>query len=97
LPGPARLALCGGVALYLVGTAAFSLRLLGAAPPRQLAVAGALLVLYAVGGGMPAWVVAGAVALLLVSLCAAESEAVRRVIGDRAGEASSTADERMTG
>ena len=97
LPGPARLALCGGVALYLVGTTAFSLRLLGAAPYRQLGVAGALLVLYAVGGSMPAWVVAGAVAGLLGVLCALESEALRRVIGSEAGEASSTADERMTG
>jgi hypothetical protein len=85
------------VALYLVGTSAFSLRLLGAAPYGQLAVAGALLVLYGVGGGMPAWVIAGAVAALLGALCAAESEALRRVISSRAGEASSTADERMTG
>jgi low temperature requirement protein LtrA len=97
LPGPARLALCGGVALYLVGTTAFSLRLLGAAPYRQLAAAGALLVLYAVGGGLPAWVVAGAVAGLLGVLCAAESEALRRVMPGEAREASSTADERMTG
>jgi low temperature requirement protein LtrA len=97
LPSPARLALCGGVALYLVGTSAFSLRLLGAAPLRQLAAAGALLVLYAVGGGMPAWVVAAAVAALLGALCAAESEGLRRVMSDRGREASSTADERMTG
>jgi low temperature requirement protein LtrA len=97
LPGPARLALCGGVALYLAGTAAFSLRLLGAAQYGQVAVAGALLVLYAVGGGMPAWVVAGAVAALLGVLCAAESEDVRRVISNRDGEASTTVDERMTG
>jgi hypothetical protein len=85
------------VALYLVGTAAFSLRLLGAAPYGQLAVAGALLVLYAIGGGLPAWVVAGAVAALLGGLCLAEGEAVGRVIRSRGGEASSTADERMTG
>jgi low temperature requirement protein LtrA len=97
LPGPARLALCGGVALYLAGTTAFSLRLLGAVQYGQLAVAGVLLVLYAVGGGMPAWVVAGAVAALLGVLCAAESEDLRRVITDRAGEASTTVDERMTG
>ena len=97
LPGPARLALCGGVALYLAGTAAFSLRLLGTAQYGQLAVAGALLVLYAIGGGMPAWVVAGAVAALVGVLCAAESEELRRVISDRGGEASTTTDERMTG
>jgi low temperature requirement protein LtrA len=97
LPGPARLALCGGVALYLVGTSAFSLRLLGALPQGQLVVALALLALYAISASFPAWVVAGAVAALLVALCAAESEAVRRVIGGEAGEPSSTADERMTG
>jgi low temperature requirement protein LtrA len=97
LPGPARLALCGGVALYLVGTAAFSLRLLGSLPRGQLAVAAALLALYAVGGDIPAWLVAAGVAALLGVLCAAESEALHRVIGREAGEPSSTADERMTG
>jgi low temperature requirement protein LtrA len=97
LPGPARLALCGGVALYLVGTSAFSLRLLGALPHGQLVVAVALLALYAVGGGVPAWVIASGVTALLGVLCAAESEAVRRVMSSRAGEPSSTADERMTG
>jgi hypothetical protein len=85
------------VALYLVGTSAFSLRLLGALPRRQLVVAVALLALYAVSGTFPAWVVAGAVAGLLVALCASESEALRRVISSEAGEPSSTADERMTG
>ena len=97
LPGPARLALCGGVALYLVGNAAFSLRLLGTVEYEKLAVAAALLALYAVGGGLPAWVVAGAVAALMAGLCLAESEAVRRVMSGRGREASSTADERMTG
>jgi hypothetical protein len=97
LPSPARLALCGGVALYLAGTAAFSLRLLGTMEYGQLGVGVALLMLYAVGGGLPAWVVAVGVAALLGGLCLAESEAVRRVIGSGGGEASSTADERMTG
>ncbi|MBV9801908.1 MAG: low temperature requirement protein A [Solirubrobacterales bacterium] len=96
LPGPARLALCGGVALYLTGTAAFSRRLLGTVESGQLAVAGALLVLYAVGGALAAWVVAGTVAALVGGLCVADAEAVRRVIGAHGGEASSTADERMT-
>jgi hypothetical protein len=41
--------------------------------------------------------VAAGVALLLAVLCAAESEALRRVISSQAGEASTTADERMTG
>ena len=97
LPGPARLALCGGVALYLAGTAAFSLRLLGAVEYGQLGVGAALLALYAVGGGLPAWALTAGVAALLGGLCLAQAEAVRRVIGGRGGEPSSTADERMTG
>ena len=60
-------------------------------------MAAALLVLYAVSGGLPAWVVAGAVAALTTGLCVAEAEAVRRVIGGESGETTSTADERMTG
>jgi low temperature requirement protein LtrA len=97
LSGPARLALCGGVALYLVGSASFSKRLLGEVEYEKLAVAGALLALYAVGDGLAAWVVAGAVAALLGGLCLAEAEAVRRVMSGRRRESSSTADERMTG
>ena len=85
------------MALYLVGTTAFSLRLLGVVQYRQLAVAGALLLLYAVSGGLPAWLVAGAVAALLGALCAAETEAVQRVMSSRGGKTSTTADERMTG
>jgi low temperature requirement protein LtrA len=96
LSDPARLTLCGGVALYLAGTAAFSLRLLGALEHEKLAVAGALLALGAVGGALAGWVVAGAVAALLGGLCLAEAEAVRRVISGRGRERSSTVDERMT-
>jgi low temperature requirement protein LtrA len=66
----ARLALCGGVALYLVGHAAFRWRLLGWPGPAPLAGALALLALYAVTGGQPAWFVAAAVTVLLVGLCA---------------------------
>jgi low temperature requirement protein LtrA len=97
LPDAARLTLCGGVALYLAGNVAFSLRLLGSVEHEKVAVAVALLVLYAVGGGLPAWVLAGAVAALLGGLCLAEAEAVRRVISQPGGEPSTTADERMTG
>jgi low temperature requirement protein LtrA len=91
LPDPARLALCGGVALYLVGIASFSLRMFGEIEYQKLAVAAALLVLYAVVGGLAAWVLAAAVAVLLVALCAAESEAVRRVIRHSARETSASA------
>ena len=97
LPGPARLVLCGGVALYLLGSAAFALRMIGRLEYEKLAVAAALLALYAITGAIAAWAVAAAVAALVVALCAVESDAVRRVMSGRAGEASSTASERMIG
>jgi hypothetical protein len=91
LPDPARLALCGGVALYLVGNASFAARMTGSIEHEKLAVAAGLLVLYAIGGGLAAWVLAAAVAILLGLLCAAESEAVRRVMSPEAGKTSTTA------
>jgi low temperature requirement protein LtrA len=97
LPDPARLALCGGVALYLVGNASFAARMAGSVEYEKLAVAAALLVLYAVGGGLPAWALAGAVAVILGGMCAAESETVRRVISPEAGKTSTTAGSRMGG
>ena len=65
----ARLALCGGVALYLFGHAAFRWRLLGWPGPVPLAGALALLVLYAVTGGERAWAVAVSAMLVLVAVC----------------------------
>jgi len=88
LPEPARLALCGGVAMYLVGHAAFALRMVGEVEYEKLAVAGALLVLFAVGGGIAAWLLAVAVTALVVALCVVESESVRRVLSKRDREAS---------
>jgi low temperature requirement protein LtrA len=93
----ARLTLCGGVALYLAGSAAFSLRLLGAVEYEKLAAAGVLLALGAVGARLPGWVVAGVVAAVLGGLCLAEAEAVRRVMSGRGRESSTTVDERMSG
>ena len=97
LPDPARLALCGGVALYLAGAAAFALRMVGRVEYEKLVVALALLALYAIGGGIAAMAVAIVVAGLLGALCVAESETARRVMSGRRREASSTASERMTG
>ncbi len=88
LPGPARLALCGGVAMYLVGHAAFALRMVGEVEYGKLAVAAALLVLYAVGGGLAAWVLAVAVAVLLSVLCVVETESVQRALSKGRREAS---------
>jgi low temperature requirement protein LtrA len=69
----ARLALCGGVALYLAGHLGFRLRLVGAFSYEKAAVAALLLILYAVGDGLAAWALAGAIAVLLAALCSVES------------------------
>jgi low temperature requirement protein LtrA len=78
LDDPVRLALCGGVALYLVGHVAFRLRIAGSVSVEKLVAAAALLVLYAVGGELAAWALAGAVMVVLVAMCAYESVSARR-------------------
>jgi low temperature requirement protein LtrA len=72
LPAPARLALCGGVALYLIAHAAFLLRLLGVLNVERIVASGALLALYFLGGSLPAWSVVGVASLLLAALCTLE-------------------------
>jgi low temperature requirement protein LtrA len=73
MPDPGRLAMCGGVALYLVGLAAFRLRILGERSISRVLVAVALLVLYAVSGSFPAWTVGALIAVLVLGLCALEA------------------------
>jgi low temperature requirement protein LtrA len=73
MPDAARLALCGGVAVYLVGHVAFRARLVGSIGYEKLLAAAALMVLYAVGGEFPAWTMAGAVAAIVALLCASEA------------------------
>ncbi len=75
LADPARLALCGGVAMYLIGNVAFRLRMTGAVQYALLVAALALMLLYAVGSALPAWSIAGASALLVAALCAVEAAA----------------------
>lgn len=67
-----RLALCGGLAMYLLGTVAFRMRMVGAASSAKLAGAFALLVLYALSGGLTALWVTAAATLVLAALCALE-------------------------
>ena len=62
----------------------------------KLGVAVALLVLYAVGGGLAAWALAVAVAVLMGALCAAETDTVREAVSRRRTRAPAE-DERMTG
>ncbi len=70
-----RLALCGGVALYLVGHVGFRWRLAGTLEREKVAVAATLLVVFAVAGGIDAWVLAAIVAVLMAALCAVETAA----------------------
>jgi low temperature requirement protein LtrA len=94
MPDHGRLAFCGGVALYLVGVAAFRLRMLGRFSAGRVAVAVALLVLYAVSGGMAAWATTGVVTVLVVGLCASESLGERR--GARPREPGARSDAAVT-
>jgi low temperature requirement protein LtrA len=73
-----RLALCGGVALYLAGHVAFRLRLVGSVGLEKVAAVAALLGLYAVGADMAAWALAGAVTAVLGAMCAVETVGARR-------------------
>jgi low temperature requirement protein LtrA len=84
LEDPVRLALCGGVALYLVGHVAFRLRIAGSVGVEKLVAAAALLVLYEVGGDLAAWALAGAVVLVLGAMCAVETVAAQRAEPRRA-------------
>jgi low temperature requirement protein LtrA len=71
----ARLALCGGVALYLVGHVGFALRMIGTVGWAKLAAAAVVMAVFALGGGLPAWAAVAATAAVVAALCAAESAA----------------------
>ena len=79
--GP-RLALCGGVALYLAGHFAFGLRLGRRAELRTMAAVGAMLALFALAGSLDAWQVAAIVMAILGSLCATNSLIEHRTSAD---------------
>ncbi len=87
-----RLALCGGVALYLIGHVGFRWRLAGTLEREKVAVAAALLVVFAVAGGIDAWVLAAIVAVLMAALCAVETAAGDDELfaGDPAGKDQTT-------
>jgi len=73
-PGP-RLALCGGVALYLLGHAGFRRRMVGGLSLAKLSLVLALAAVFAAAGGIAAWAVAAIIAALLGVLCALETTA----------------------
>jgi low temperature requirement protein LtrA len=68
-----RLALCGGVALYLIGHVAFKLRMTGKIGYPKLVVVAALVILYFAGGGLAPWALAAVITALLVALCTVET------------------------
>ncbi len=72
MPDDGRLAMCGGTAVYLVGLAAFRLRILGERSYGRLLTAAGLFVLYLAGGSIPAWAVGALIAGLMAALCASE-------------------------
>jgi low temperature requirement protein LtrA len=91
LSDPARLALCGGVALYLIGLAGFTLRMLGTVSAEKLLAALGALVVFAVGSDLPAWATAALVAAILGLLVARETLVVRGVaVSTRAARPRST-------
>jgi low temperature requirement protein LtrA len=73
LADAARLALCGGVALYLLAHAAFQLRIAREFEWAKGATAAAVLGVFAVGNDIAGWAVAAAVSVLLAGLCALEA------------------------
>src|SRR3954463_3124504 len=79
-----RLALCGGVALYLLGHVAFRLRIAGSVGVEKLVAAAAVLLLYAVGGGGAGGGWAGAFPVVLGAMCPYEPVPARRAEPRRA-------------
>src|SRR5437763_9294439 len=75
--GPGGLALCGGVATYLIGQVAFTWRMLGVLERWRLAVAIVLFALCPVADQLPGWAAAAIVAALLVGLCVRRAPARR--------------------
>jgi low temperature requirement protein LtrA len=72
-----RLTLTGGVALYLVGQAAFRWRMTEAVELRKAAVAAALLALGAAGGDLAGWLIAAIVTAVLAGVGVAETSRAR--------------------
>jgi len=66
--GSVRLALCGGVATYIVGHVAFGWRMIGRFGYLKVIIVVGLLILYGVSGGISAWGLMAVIALLLVLL-----------------------------
>jgi len=72
LPDAARLALCGGAALYVLGNVVFRLRMAAAVGIAKPAGAAALIAVFPLAGGLSALWVMVVLTLILAMLCALE-------------------------
>jgi low temperature requirement protein LtrA len=86
----ARLALCGGVALYLGGHVAFGLRLAGETGVDKALAAVGCLAIFILGGGSPAWATVGMVAGVLALLALGQARHHQPVADDRPARLRST-------
>ena len=68
LPDPIRLCLCGGFALYLLGHAAFRLRMVNEVILAELLAAVLAIAIYFLSSGLMAWLCVALLALLLMAL-----------------------------
>jgi low temperature requirement protein LtrA len=71
-----RLCLCGGIALYLLGHAAFRLRMTGEVNRYELVAILAVLAIFALTASVAAWAVVALVAATVLALCVAEARSV---------------------
>ena len=71
-----RLCLCGGIALYLLGHAAFRLRMTGEVNRYELATILAMFAIYLFTASLAAWAVVALVAAAILALCVAEARSV---------------------
>jgi low temperature requirement protein LtrA len=64
-PASVRLALCAGIAAYLLGHVAFGWRMIGQVGYAKVVIVAALMILYAVSAGISAWALMALIAALL--------------------------------
>jgi low temperature requirement protein LtrA len=67
-----RLCLCGGIALYLLGHAAFRLRMVGEINAYELTAAAATIVVFLIASDFAAWISVALLAAILLALSALE-------------------------
>jgi low temperature requirement protein LtrA len=80
---PSRIALWGGVALYLAGQVGFQMRMVRRLSLAMLAAIAVIAIVFAFSGGFPAWAAAAALTLVLTALLAWERVEARVALSPR--------------